>query len=67
MFSAGRPRFGPRFGRNRGAHMVEQLAGALVEAQARDACLDRLRIPIEHVLQVGQVLARQRTDAPHLL
>ena len=30
MFFAGRP----RFGRNRGEHMVEQLAGPLVEAQA---------------------------------
>ena len=46
--------------------MVEQLAGPLIEAQAHHARFGRLRIHVEHVLHIGQVLARDRANAPHL-
>jgi len=45
VFFAGRP----WFGRNRAQHLVEQLAGPLVEAQARDARIGRLRVQSQHV------------------
>ena len=63
VFFAGRP----RFGWNRARHVVEQLAGPPDEAQAHDIRVGRLRVHYQHVFQVGQVLARHRADAPHLL
>ena len=57
----------PCFGRNRGQHVVEQLAGPLVEAEPHHARLGGLRVDVEHVFHVGQVLARDGADTPHLL
>ena len=63
VFFAGRP----RFGRNRVQHVVEQLLGPLVEAQAYEVRVGRLRVHSQHVFQVHRVLARHRADAPNLL
>ena len=49
MFFAGRP----RLGRNRAQHLVEQLAGPLVGAQARNACGGGLRVHIQDIFPVG--------------
>ena len=53
-------------GWNRREDVVEQLAGPLVEAKAHHARLGGLAVHVEHIFQVGQVLARDGADAPHL-
>ena len=44
---------GPRLGRNRGEHLVEQLAGPLIESEAHHARFGGLGIQVEHVLPIG--------------
>ena len=56
---------GVGLGRQRGEHVVEQLAGPLVETQAHHARCGRGAVDVEHVFQIGQVLARDGADAPH--
>ena len=57
---------GPGLGWNWREDVVEQLAGPLVEAEAHHTRLGGLAVHVEHVLQVGQVVARDGADAPHL-
>ena len=52
------------FGRYRGQHVVEQLAGPLVEASAHHARLGRLLVHVEHILHVGHVFAREGANTP---
>ena len=58
---------GSRLGRNRGEYMVEQLAGPLVEAEPHHARCGGLRVHVQYVFHISQVLARDDADAPHLL
>lgn len=57
----------PRFSWNRAQHVVEQLAEPLVEAQPHNARDGGLDVHLQHVFPVGQVLARDYANAPHLL
>ena len=56
----------PGLGRDRLAHLADQLDRALVEADHRPLRIGRLGIEIEHVLHAGDVLGVDLGDAPHL-
>ena len=53
-------------GRDRSAHLADELDRALVEADHRPQRVRRLGIEIEHVLHAGDVIGVDLRDAPHL-
>jgi hypothetical protein len=55
-----------RLGRDRLAHLADQLDGGLVEADQRQLGIWRLRVEIEHVLHAGDVFAIDMGNAPHV-
>ena len=52
------------FERQRAQYLAEQLAGPFIKAPAHHARLGRLRVHVEYILRVDQVLARYRANAP---
>src|SRR4051794_37409088 len=57
----------PRRGRDRLAHLADELGRALVEAHDGALRVRCLGIEVEHVLHAGDELAVDARDAPHLL
>jgi hypothetical protein len=53
-------------GRDRLAHLADQLDGGLVEADQRSGGIRRLGVEIEHVLHAGDVFAVDKGNAPHV-
>ena len=56
----------PGLGRDRPAHLADELDWALVEADHWPLRVRRLGIEIEHVLHAGDVVGVDLRDAPHL-
>jgi hypothetical protein len=56
----------PRFGRNRLAHLADELGRALVEAHHRPLRIGRLGIEIEHILHARDIGAVNPRNAPHV-
>ena len=56
----------PGLGRDRPAHLADELDRALVEADHRPLRVGRLGIEIEHVLHAGDVIGIDLRNAPHL-
>ena len=56
----------PRLGRDRPAHLADELDRALVEADHGPLRVRRLGVEIEHVLHAGDVVGVDLRDAPHL-
>ena len=56
-----------RLGRDRLAHLADELDRALVEADHRPLWVGRLGVEIEHVLHAGDVIGVDLGNAPHLL
>ena len=57
----------PGLGRDRLAHLADELDRALVEADHRPLRVGRLGIEIEHILHAGDVVGIDLGNAPHLL
>jgi len=53
-------------GRDRLAHLADQLDGGLVEADQRSGGIRRLGVEIEHVLHAGDVIRVDLGNAPHV-
>ena len=56
-----------RLGRDRLAHLADELDRALVEADHRPLWIGRFGIEIEHVFHAGDILAIDLGNAPHVL
>ena len=57
----------PWFGRDRLAHLADQLDRALVEADHRPLGIGRCGIEVEHVFHAGNIFAVDPRNAPHIL
>ena len=57
----------PGLGRDRLAHLADELDRALVEADHRPLRVGRFGIEIEHILHAGDVVGVDLRNAPHLL
>jgi hypothetical protein len=57
----------PRLGRDRLAHLADQLDRALVEADHWPLGIGRLGIEVEHVFHAGDIFAVDPGNAPHIL
>ena len=56
-----------RLGRDRLAHLADELDRAFVEADHRALRIGRFGIEVEHILHAGDVLAIDLRNAPHVL
>ena len=56
-----------RLGRDRQAHLADELDRALVEADHRPLRVGRFGVEIEHVLHAGDVIGVDLGNAPHVL
>ena len=56
-----------RLGRDRLAHLADELGRALVEADHRPLRIGRFGIEVEHVLHAGDIFAIDLRNAPHVL
>ena len=57
----------PWFGRDRLAHLTDQLHRALVEADHRPLGIGRFGIEVEHVFHAGNIFAVDPRNVPHIL
>ena len=56
-----------RFGRDRLAHLADELDRALVEADHRPRGIGRFGIEVEHIFHAGDIFAVDLGNAPHVL
>src|SRR5947207_15325428 len=56
-----------RLGRDRLAHLADQLDRALVEADHRPVGIGRFGIEVEHVFHAGDIFTIDLWNAPHIL
>src|SRR5258708_28599571 len=57
----------PRLGRDRLAHLADELGRALVEADDRALRIGRFGVEVEDILHAGDVFAIPLWNAPHVL
>ena len=57
----------PRLGRDRLAHLADELGRALIEADDRALRIGRFGIEVEYILHAGDVFGIHLWNAPHVL